>query len=84
MKSKRKNNLFKKSCELEKMFDLDVCLIIRDRECNKVYQFKSGDEQIGYFDIEVAHNAVNCQIDNRRMKTAYNEISNKFYDRLSR
>ena len=54
MKSKRKRNLFKKTCELEKMFDLDICIVIRDRETDKVYQFKSGSEEAGFFDVQAA------------------------------
>lgn len=59
MKSKRKRNLFKKTCELERMFDLDICIVIRDRETDKIYHFKSGGGDAGFFDIEAAHDAVN-------------------------
>ena len=58
MKSKRKRNLFKKVIELEQMFDLDVCMVIRDRETGRVYQYKGGSEQNGFFDVEKALEAV--------------------------
>ena len=82
MKSKRKRNLFKKTCELEKLFDLDICIVIRDRETDKIYQFKSGSEEAGYFDVEVAHRAVEYQIAQARMKTSYNEVTNKAYEKV--
>lgn len=78
MKSKRKRNIFKKAVELEKMFDQDICVVIRDRETDKVYQFKSGNEESGYFGIEAAMNAVNQQIERARVKTMYQEITNNF------
>ena len=37
LKSKRKRNIFKKAIELEKMFDQDICIVIRDKETDKVY-----------------------------------------------
>lgn len=58
MKSKRKTNLIKKTIELEKMFDLDICIIIRDREVDKIYQYMSGKDETGYFNISKAHKTV--------------------------
>ena len=39
LKSKRLRNLIKKCIELSQMCDLDIAVIIRDREMNKVTQY---------------------------------------------
>ena len=42
LKSKRLRNMFKKGIELSQMCDLDIAIVIRDREMNKVTQYTSG------------------------------------------
>lgn len=41
LKSKRKRTLIRKAIEVSEMCDLDVLIIIRDREMNKVMQYNS-------------------------------------------
>ena len=36
IKSKRRKNIFKKSMELKNLCDLDILIIIKDKEFNKV------------------------------------------------
>ena len=52
MKGKRRRNFLKKAIELEKMFDLDICIVIKDRETDKFFQYMGGSEEQGLFDIE--------------------------------
>ena len=80
MKSKRKNNLIKKTIEFEKMFDLDICIIIRDREVNKIYQYMSGQEETGYFNIYKAAKTVQQEVKLSREYQVYtrDDYSNVF------
>jgi len=54
LKSKRKRNLIKKAIELSKMCDLDITIIIKDRELDKIIQYSSGIPESGTFTPETA------------------------------
>ena len=41
IKSKRKKNLFKKAIELRRLCDLDMLIVIRDKEYNKIQVYNS-------------------------------------------
>ena len=53
------------------MFDLDICIIIRDREVDKIYQYMSGTDDTGYFNIEKAHRVVQRDAEQSRGYLVY-------------
>ena len=63
LKSKRKRTLIRKAIEVSEMCDLDVLIIIRDWEMNKVMQYNSslanGDPAQESFTIQQATRALN-------------------------
>ena len=42
LKSKRKRNIVKKAIELSHMCNMDILILIRDREMDKLFQYSSG------------------------------------------
>ena len=54
LKSKRMRNLIKKSIELSQLCDLDISMVIRDKEMDKVTVYNSGTAQKGLFTHEKA------------------------------
>ena len=58
LKSKRLRNLIKKAIELSQMCDLDISLVMRDREMNKVTQYCSGFPEDELFTAEDAVKAI--------------------------
>ena len=61
LKSKRLRNLIKKAIELSQMCDLDISLVMRDREMNKVTQYCSGFPEDTLFNAEEAVKAIEKQ-----------------------
>lgn len=61
LKSKRLRNLIKKAIELSQMCDLDISMVLRDREMNKVTQYCSGTPEDGLFNAEEAVTALENQ-----------------------
>lgn len=47
LKSKRKRNIFKKAIELSHMCNMDILILIRDREMDKIFQYSSGQTADG-------------------------------------
>ena len=41
-KSKQKRTLIRKAIEVSKMCSLDILIVIRDKETNKLYEYNSG------------------------------------------
>ena len=54
LKSKRMRNLIKKAIELSQMCDLDISMVVRDREMEKFTMYHSGTKQKGMFTHEKA------------------------------
>lgn len=52
LKCKRKRNLIKKAIELNKMLDMSIFMVMLDRDTGKYFQYSSGDERTGHFDLE--------------------------------
>lgn len=61
LKSKRLRNLIKKAIELSQMCDIDISLVMMDREMNKVTQYCSGSQEDGLFTAEDAQRAIERQ-----------------------
>ena len=49
LKSKRMRTLIKKTIELSQLCDLDISLVVRDREMNKFIIYNSGKGDTGLF-----------------------------------
>ena len=45
LKSKRKRNIIKKAIELSHMCNMDILILIRDREMDKIFQYSSGQAE---------------------------------------
>ena len=60
-KSKRLRNLIKKAIELSLMCDLDISMIVRDREIGKYTKYQSGNEipEGDVFSPEIALDGLN-------------------------
>ena len=58
LKSKRLRNLIKKGIELSEMCDLDILIVIKDREMDKITQYCSGQPDTGLFTLGAAGRAV--------------------------
>ena len=55
LKSKRKRNMIKKAIELSHMCNMDILILIRDREMDKMFQYSSGKaEATDFFTVERA------------------------------
>ena len=54
LKHKRKQNLIKKGIELNKVFEMDVLIVLRDRDTGRYSQYTSGDKVSGHFSLERA------------------------------
>ena len=55
LKSKRKRNMIKKAIELSHMCNMDILILIRDREMDKMFQYSSGKaEASDFFSVELA------------------------------
>lgn len=54
MKNKRVKNYIKKGIELAAMLDMDVYLVLNDKDQGRVSQYCSGDTQKGHFTLEKA------------------------------
>ena len=55
LKSKRMRNLIKKAIELSQMCDLDISMVVRDREMDKFTLYNSGTQTKGFFTHEEAY-----------------------------
>lgn len=56
LKSKRKRNIVKKAIELSHMCNMDILILIRDREMDKLFQYSSGKtEATDLFTVEKAY-----------------------------
>ena len=68
LKCKRKRNLFKKAIELSTMCEMDVLIVLRDRDTGRFQQYSSGSKLTGQFTVEkvqsdiVAHKAVGRKV----------------------
>ena len=51
IKSKRKRTLVRKAIEVSQMCSLDILIIIRDNETNKVYEYNSGNIETDLFTL---------------------------------
>lgn len=72
LKSKRLRNLMKKGIELSQMCDLDIVIVIRDREMEKITQYCSGpDDQL--FSIEEAQRVLENEEMNGRNVKIFND-----------
>ena len=76
-KSKRLRNLIKKAIELSLMCDLDISMIVRDREIGKYTKYQSGNEipEGDVFTPEIALDGLNSayQRNQKNLKTYTNE-----------
>ena len=64
LKCKRKRNLIKKAIELQKLTDLDICIVIKDDEMNKVIQFASNrpNSPEQQFSVDIANKLVQSMV----------------------
>ena len=44
IKQKRRRNLMKKAIELVKMLDMEINMVLKDRDTDKVWHYVSGDK----------------------------------------
>lgn len=54
LKQKRKRNLIKKAIELTRKLDMDIHMVLKDRDTNRLSQYSSGDQIRGHFTLEQA------------------------------
>lgn len=54
LKSKRKRTVIKKVIEFSQLFDLDILMIIHDKEMHKVFEYNSGSQKSGFFSFDNA------------------------------
>lgn len=54
LKNKRVKNYIKKGIELAAMLDMDVYLVLNDKDQNRVSQYTSGDVHQGHFTLDKA------------------------------
>ena len=52
MKHKRKRNLIKKAIELSVVMDMDIYMVLRDRDTGKYSQYTSATQSGGLFTID--------------------------------
>ena len=81
LKSKRKRTVIKKVIEFSQLFDLDILMIIHDKEMHKVFEYNSGSQQTGFFSFDHAD-----QIRKQALqgKSLYKPLTNENYDKLLR
>ena len=58
LKSKRKKTLLKKLIEFSQLFNLDILLVIRDLDVNKVIEFNSGIKGTNLFTFKDATESI--------------------------
>ena len=78
LKSKRKKTLIKKAIEISQMCQVDILLVMQDREMNKVIEYNSGTKQDGLFTMDSALQAFN---DVTEKTKKYQHICDEIYDR---
>ena len=82
LKCKRKRNLIKKAIELQKLSDLDICIVIRDREMDKIMQYASGTKDAGLFEVNVAQELIeSLEEDDKRYSMYDNDSYQEFIRR---
>ena len=54
LKNKRMKNYIKKGIELAAMLDMDVYLVLNDKDSGKVSEYTSGDSNRGHFTLDRA------------------------------
>lgn len=54
LKNKRMKNYVKKGIELAAMLDMDIYLVLYDKDSGKVTEYTSGDDRQGHFTLEKA------------------------------
>ena len=80
MKSKRKKTLIKKVIEFSQLFNLDVMLIIHDKEALKLYEYNSGCLDHERFTFKSAQKIRKMAVD-----TGYHKlITDHYYDKVSK
>ena len=52
LKQKRRRNLVRKAIELVKMLDMDILMVMKDKDTGRYAQYTSGDKQSGHFDLD--------------------------------
>lgn len=60
LKCKRRRSLLKKSIELTKNFDMNMLVIMQDKDNGKFFQYASGDKDSGYFNLEKVQQEYQC------------------------
>ena len=78
LKSKRKKTLIKKAIEISQMCQVDILLVMQDREMNKVIEYNSGTKNDGLFTMNSALQAFN---DVKEKTKKYQHICDEIYDR---
>ena len=58
LKCKRKRNLIKKAIELTNMLDMDIVMVMRDRDTGKLTKYTSGNMIKGHFTLQKALEAI--------------------------
>ena len=54
LKNKRVKNYIKKGIELAAMLDMDVYLVLNDKDSGKLSEYTSGDSSQGHFTLDKA------------------------------
>lgn len=73
LKCKRKRNFFKKAIELSCMCDMDVLVILKDRDSGRFQQYSSGADSATRFTVERALQGIEAHLAQKRKVTKYED-----------
>ena len=74
IKSKRKRTLLRKAIEVSQLCSLDILIIIRDKETNKIIEYSSGKHDTELFSL---NEAVRTKMSGQYIPIYYNDNSYK-------
>ena len=79
LKSKRKKTLIKKAIEISQLCQVEILLVIADKEMNKMIEYNSGTKKQGLFTIDKAFKGFN---EVKKGKKKYQHYCDEVYDRF--
>ena len=74
IKSKRKRTLLRKAIEVSQLCSLDILIIIRDKETNKIIEYGSGKNDTEQFSL---NEAIRAKMSGQYLPIYYNDTSYK-------